>query len=104
MVEAVRCSRCGDKRGLHLVIIPYSSEDDSGRLLLYCRVCRDSFSKIFSLTMPLVSVTTEFFLELYRNKKTSSDPLTAVEIVFGVADLDIVRSAKQILAEHNINE
>ena len=43
------------------------------------------------------SVTAEAFLDLYRNRKTSSDPTTAVEIVFGEARPELINKANQLL-------
>jgi hypothetical protein len=83
MKDSPTCSRCGASRGLNLVTLHYSIDSPSGRILVYCAPCRENYRDHIGESIPLEQVSKEGFLELYRSNKTSSDPQTAVEIVFG---------------------
>ena len=56
---------------------------------------------MISVDVPLTEVDVEFFVGLYRNGKTDSDPETAADIVFGLAVQDAVTGAENALAPRN---
>ncbi len=99
MTPGTSCSRCGDARNLHLVTIPYEGRSGPGRILVYCASCRTSLANGLGVSIPLEEVTADVFLDLYSANKTASDPLTAAEIVFGVADPELVRAAQVLLED-----
>jgi hypothetical protein len=93
-----RCSRCGESVELHLVTLPYQSERRGGRILVYCRPCRDVMKT--DVSIPLELVTAALFVGLYRLGFTDSAPDTAAQIVFGDAvPRGVVRRAKATLDE-----
>ena len=98
MKDSPTCSRCGASRGLNLVTLHYSIDSPSGRILVYCAPCRENYRDHIGESIPLEQVSKEGFLELYRSNKTSSDPQTAVEIVFGKKDFNLVREAMRLLS------
>ena len=98
------CSRCGSLESLRLVTLLYGETSEAGRVLVYCPQCRNVFKDTIGVSIPLKSVTTEIFLDLYRNGKTASDPLTAVGIVFGNPDPDIIRKAQFILNQSRASD
>jgi hypothetical protein len=77
MNKPVKCSRWGSKSPLNLVSLRYNTEDESGRLLVYCPKCSNDFSSQIDINIPLDNVTDEVFIDLYRTNKTSADPITA---------------------------
>lgn len=93
----VNCSRCGNREGLSLVTIPYQDDAGAGRILVYCRNCQADMIGQLGETIPLGKVSPGVFLDLYRTGKTTSDPFTAVELVFGKPDPDLVREAQNAL-------
>ena len=48
-------------------------------------------------TIPLGKVSSGVFLDLYRTGKTTSDPFTACELVFGSVKPDLVREAQTLM-------
>ena len=102
MKESVKCSRCGDKSHLNLVTIRYAEDSEPGRLLVYCRQCRNDFSKHINVDISLDEITPENFIDLYRTNKTSSDPITAAEIAFGIADAEVVNTAQMYIDSFNL--
>jgi hypothetical protein len=70
----------------------------SGRVLVYCAMCRENYRDYIGKSIPLELVSKEVFLELYRTNRTSSDPQTAVEIVFGKDDFNLVCEAMRLLS------
>jgi hypothetical protein len=101
MNKPVKCSRCGSKSPLNLVSLRYNTEDEAGRLLVYCAKCRNDFSSQIDINIPLDSVSDEVFIDLYPTNKTSADPITAAEIVFGTANRELVQAAQMYLANKN---
>jgi len=99
MSRLAKCSSCGSSRDLHLVTAPYSPESDEGRTLVYCLACRNESNILFGVSIPIELVTPDVFLHLYRLGKTSSQPDTAVEIVFGEIDQRLIEQANQIRAQ-----
>ncbi len=99
--DVVNCSSCGCQEGLHMVIIPYEENRTPGRVLVYCGACREVVADRISEAIPLAKVSRGVFLDLYRSGKTASDPFTAVELVFGRSDTDLVREAQGILNASN---
>lgn len=97
----VNCSSCGSQDGLHLVTIPYEEHRTPGRVLVYCTACREVVADRIGETIPLAKVSRGVFLDLYRSGKTASDPFTAVELVFGRTDADLIREAQAILNAGN---
>ncbi len=100
-IHAVRCSRCGSRRDLHVVTQPYSEESAEGRLLVYCPQCLADCKHRLTVHLPVAEVNAERFLELYRLGATSSYPETAAQIVFGEADTSLVRKALVIMEKRN---
>lgn len=99
MTEEPRCSRCGSTAKLALVTVRYIEGEGPGRVLVYCPTCRTDFGDSIGVNIPLESLTSEAFLDLYRTKKTSSHPETAVEIVFGEKRPELVSEATRLLRE-----
>lgn len=97
MFQPVKCSRCGNTKQLCLVTVLYSDDSSEGRILVYCKNCREDFNGRFGLTIPLSEVGVELFLALYKDGKTCSDPFTAAEIVFGTADPSLVAEANELI-------
>ena len=98
MREDIHCSRCGSLRDLFLVTQPYSDGSDEGRMLVYCPECRQDYEHRLIVHAPLTEINPERFLDMYREGRTSSDPKNAAEIIFGVPDPRLVRSALEIMA------
>lgn len=93
----VNCSRCGNREGLSLVTIPYQEAAGAGRILVYCSTCQAGAANQLAEIIPLGKVSPGVFLDLYRTGKTTSDPFTAVELVYGRSDPDLVREAQNVL-------
>jgi len=91
--SSVFCSRCSNKERLNLVTVRYDEQTKSGRILVFCEDCVKLFSREILVNIPLPSVSFDTFIELYRAKKTKSDPYTAAEIVFGSAIPKLAREA-----------
>ena len=104
MREDIRCSRCGSLQDLFLVTQPYSDDSDEGRMLVYCPKCRQVYEHRLIVHAPLAEMNPERFLDMYREGKTSSDPETASQIVFGTPDFRLVRSALEIMAARNLSD
>ena len=92
------CSRCGSSINLNLVILPYLVESPSGRVLVYCDQCREDYKGYIGKSISLEKVSKKTFLELYRSGLTTSDPQTAVEIVFGKEDFELIHEATRLLS------
>ena len=92
-----KCSRCSCLINLHLITIPYEHNSESGRILLYCEGCRANAFDSTGVSIPIIEVTPEIFLDLYRTNKTASDPSTASEIVFGYSNARLVSAAEKLL-------
>lgn len=88
-----RCSRCGGKEGLCLVIYRYSADSPSGRVLVHCPGCRAPFAGHLITAIPIGDLTAKRFVGLYEEGLTESDPRTATSIAFGEDDLDVARAA-----------
>jgi hypothetical protein len=99
LTEEPSCSRCGSTANLALVTIRYIEGEGPGRVLVYCPSCRTDFADSIGVTIPLGSLTSEAFLDLYRTKKTSSDPDIAVQIVFGEERPELISEASRLLRE-----
>ncbi|MEQ3636463.1 hypothetical protein [Alcanivorax sp.] len=93
----VNCSRCGNREGLSLVTVLYEEGANAGRALVYCEACKADMMAWIGEAIPLEKVSPAVFLDLYRTGKTASDPFTAVELVFGRKDADLVRQAQALL-------
>lgn len=91
------CSSCGETKDLYLVTKRFEDSSKEGRILLYCTKCREEKGHNLGISIPLEEVTREVFLDLYIQGETQSDPETAVEIVFGDSEHDLVGLAKQIM-------
>ena len=100
----VKCSRCGSSSELNVVTVRYDSECEAGRLLVYCDVCCTDFTRQIGVSIPLEKITTEMFLNFYRTGKTSSDPLTTSEIVFGHINRELINEVEQILHKKDDSE
>ncbi len=104
MREDIRCSRCASLRDLFLVTQPYSDDSEEGRMLIYCPDCRQDYEHRLIVHAPLTEMNPEKFLDMYREGKTSSDPETAAQIVFGAPDSRLVRSALEIIAARSLSD
>lgn len=100
------CSRCGCAdvsaagKGLSLVTIPYDGGQGPGRILVYCRDCWAGMAEQVAEVIPLEMVSPGVLLDLYRTGKTTSDPFTACELLFGCVKPELVREA-QVLISRN---
>ena len=92
-----KCSSCGKTDGLQLVTMKPHDHFKEGRILLYCIKCRKGNGHNIGVSIPHEEVTREVFLDLYIDGETQSDPKTAVEIVFGQKERDLVGQAEQIM-------
>ena len=92
------CSSCGGADDLHLVTALIFGPSAPGRLFVYCGRCRDQKAAELDVVVPLRDVAVPFFVSLYRDGKTGSDPAMAAEIVFGEAPIDAVRGALLAMA------
>lgn len=96
--KEVNCSACGSVNDLHLVTALIFDSTEIGRLLVYCAACRRAKSEMIGIDVPLKDVDVDFFVSLYRDRKTESDPETAAGIVFGEAPDSAVAGATKALA------
>ncbi len=79
--------------------VSYDGVSETGRLLVYCHLCREHFKKLLLVNVPLNEVNSEVWLNLYASGRTQSDPTTACEIVFGKVIHNIVKQAEDILCQ-----
>lgn len=98
-----RCSSCGGQQDLTLVTSgDYSADGDppAGRILLYCRPCREERDGSWFLSIiPLQLVDEDLFVDLYRKGLTGSDPEIAADIVFGQPRPDLADHAVEASLE-----
>ena len=105
MKTEATCSRCGGAdasdpgKGLSLVTIPYDGGQGAGRILVYCRSCWTDMAEHVAEVIPLEMVSPGVLLDLYRTGKTTSDPFTACELLFGRAEPELVREAQVLISQ-----
>lgn len=104
MASCSRCGMAGDKerthsKGLSLVTIPYEEGQGAGRILVYCRSCWTEMAEHVAEVIPLEMVSPGVLLDLYRTGKTTSDPFTACELLFGRAEPELVREAQVLISQ-----
>tara|TARA_B100000446_G_scaffold175907_1_gene187104 strand:- start:7804 stop:8172 length:369 start_codon:yes stop_codon:yes gene_type:complete len=105
MKTEASCSRCGGAdasdpgKGLSLVTIPYDGGQGAGRILVYCRSCWTDMAEHVAEVIPLEMVSPGVLLDLYRTGKTTSDPFTACELLFGRAEPELVREAQVLISQ-----
>lgn len=105
MKTEATCSRCGGAdvsargKGLSLVTIPYDGGQGPGRILVYCRDCWTEMAGHVAEVIPLEMVSPGVLLDLYRTGKTTSDPFTACELLFGRAEPELVREAQVLISQ-----
>ena len=75
----------------------FQEDAGAGRILVYCRTCQVDMAGQLGETIPLGKVSSGVFLDLYRTGKTTSDPFTACELVFGSVKPDLVREAQTLM-------
>ena len=99
MINKKTCSRCGEKRNLHLITFSYGDNNPSGRLLLYCFDCRTSqdVNHKIDTSIPIEIVTESILEDLYRLKKTVADPDTFLNIILGVDNQKLLNKINKIL-------
>ena len=86
------CSNCSSKDDLHLVTLGRGM----GRTLVYCPRCRSGVS------IPLSIVTEDLFIDLYKLGKTTSNPPSAIKVVFGLELPELQRKLERILSKKHI--
>jgi hypothetical protein len=97
--KSVHCSRCGGNEDLYFVTCRELGDSSLGRILVYCQSCRSEMQQIIDISVPLTLVTKDLFLSLYRLGKTASDPMTSVNIVFGIQDHRLQSEVEKIIQE-----
>lgn len=100
MDQPVKCSRCGGSLDLYVVSCGGAGSQSSGRMLVYCAPCRKEMSSYIDVSMPMSLMTPALLIALYQMGKTTSDPQTAVEIIFGQHHPSLVRDLNAIIASH----
>lgn len=96
------CSRCGSKDDLHLVVVPLASPEPPGRVLVYCRECREWVGPLH-FGAPLHVVDADLLCSIYENGTTNSNPSIAITMVFGEANAphQLVEKLEAILRARN---
>ena len=102
MASCSRCGKAGEKepaqgKARSLVTIPYEQGLGAGRILVYCRECWTEMAEHIAEVIPLEMVSPSVLLDLYRTGKTTSDPFTACQLVFGHAEPELVREAQALI-------
>lgn len=100
MDQPVQCSRCGGGHDLYVVICGEPGSQSPGRALVYCAPCRKEMSSYIDVSMPVSLMTPALLIALYEMGKTTSDPQTAVEIVFGQNHPSLVGELNAIIARY----
>tara|TARA_A100000164_G_C21485023_1_gene575263 strand:+ start:28 stop:351 length:324 start_codon:yes stop_codon:yes gene_type:complete len=102
MINKKTCSRCGEKRNLHLITFSYGDNNPSGRLLLYCFDCRTSqdVNHKIDTSIPIEIVTESILEDLYRLKKTYSDPDTFLKMILEVDNPNLLNKINKILKKN----
>lgn len=68
---------------------------------MYCLQCLADYKHRLTVHLPVAEVNAERFLELYRLGATASDPETAAQLVFGEADISLIRKALMVMEKRN---